>query len=123
MIRRPPRSTRTDTLFPYTTLFRSRAWGLEVLCKHPPHYSSSLTAVMVPPGTSADHLRKVPLEHFDMSLGSGLSQVADKVLRIGHHGDLNDIMLMGTLSGVETETETSGIHSRRGGGHPAHSHL
>src|SRR3546814_13516514 len=56
-----------------------RAWGLEVLCKNPRHYSSSLTAVMVPPGTSADHFRKVTLEHFDMSLGSGLSQVADKV--------------------------------------------
>src|SRR3546814_20827119 len=109
MIRRPPRSTRTDTLFPYTTLFRSRAWGLEVLCKNPRHYSSSLTAVMVPPGTSADHFRKVTLEHFDMSLGSGLSQVADKVFRIGHLGDLNDLMLMGTLSGVEMGLELSGI--------------
>src|SRR3546814_3334677 len=67
-----------------------RAWGLEVLCKNPRHYSSSLTAVMVPPGTSADHFRKVTLEHFDMSLGSGLSQVAAKVFRIGHLGDLND---------------------------------
>src|SRR5690606_27556381 len=58
-----------------------RAWGLEVLCKNPRHYSSSLTAVMVPPGTSADHLRKVTLEHFDMSLGNGLSKIADKVFR------------------------------------------
>src|SRR3546814_19873937 len=90
-----------------------RAWGLEVLCKNPRHYSSSLTPVMVPPGTSADHFRKVTLEHFDMSLGSGLSQVADKVFRIGHLGDLNDLMLMGTLSGVEMGLELSGIQIGR----------
>src|SRR3546814_14825714 len=76
-----------------------RAWCLEVLCRNPRHYSSSLTAVMVPSGTSADHFRKVTLEHFDMSLGSGLSKVADKVFRIGHLGDFNDLMLMGTLPG------------------------
>src|SRR3546814_4771599 len=67
-----------------------RAWGLEVLYRNPRHYSSSLTAVMVPSGTSADHFRKVTLEHFDMSLGSGLSKVADTVFRIGHLGDFND---------------------------------
>ena len=92
-----------------------RAWGLEVLCKNPRHYSSSLTAVMVPQGTSADHFRKVTLEHFDMSLGNGLSKIADKVFRIGHLGDFNDLMLMGTLSGVEMGLELSGIPYRRGG--------
>jgi alanine-glyoxylate transaminase/serine-glyoxylate transaminase/serine-pyruvate transaminase len=92
-----------------------RAWGLEVLCKNPRHYSSSLTAVMVPPGASADHFRKVTLEHFDMSLGNGLSKIADKVFRIGHLGDFNDLMLMGTLSGVEMGLELSGIPYRRGG--------
>src|SRR3546814_14000364 len=70
---------------------------------------------MVPSGTSADHFRKVTLEHFDMSLGSGLSKVADKVFRIGHLGDFNDLMLMGTLSGVEMGLELSGIPYRRGG--------
>lgn len=92
-----------------------RAWGLEVLCKNPRHYSSSLTAVMVPEGESADHFRKVTLEHFDMSLGNGLSKIADKVFRIGHLGDFNDLMLMGTLSGVEMGLELSGIPYRRGG--------
>src|SRR3546814_7968732 len=86
-----------------------RAWGLEVLCKNPRHYSSSLTAVMVPPGSSADHFRKVTLEHFDMSLGSGLSQVADKVFRIGHLGDLNDLMLMGTLRSEEHTSEPQSL--------------
>src|SRR3546814_4284343 len=86
-------------------------WSSDVCSSdlNPRHYSSSLTAVMVPPGTSADHFRKVTLEHFDMSLGSGLSQVADKVFRIGHLGDLNDLMLMSTLSGVEMGLELSGI--------------
>lgn len=92
-----------------------RAWGLEVLCNNPRHYSSSLTAVMVPQGTSADHFRKVTLEHFDMSLGNGLSKISDKVFRIGHLGDFNDLMLMGTLSGVEMGLELSGIPYRRGG--------
>src|SRR3546814_3437897 len=63
-----------------------RAWGLEVLCKNPRHYSSSLTAVMVPPGTSADHFRKVTLEHFDMSLGSGLSRSEE------HTSELQSLM-------------------------------
>ncbi|MEO3429362.1 aminotransferase class V-fold PLP-dependent enzyme [Pelagibius sp. CAU 1746] len=92
-----------------------RAWGLEVLCKNPRHYSSSLTAVLVPEGQSADHFRKVTLENFDMSLGNGLSKIADKVFRIGHLGDFNDLMLMGTLSGVEMGLELSGIPYRRGG--------
>jgi alanine-glyoxylate transaminase/serine-glyoxylate transaminase/serine-pyruvate transaminase len=88
---------------------------LELLCKNPRHYSSSLTAVLVPEGSSADHFRKVTLEHFDMSLGNGLSKIADKVFRIGHLGDFNDLMLMGTLSGVEMGLELSGIPYRRGG--------
>jgi alanine-glyoxylate transaminase/serine-glyoxylate transaminase/serine-pyruvate transaminase len=92
-----------------------RAWGLEVLCKNPRHYSSSLTAVLVPEGESADHFRKVTLENFDMSLGNGLSKIADKVFRIGHLGDFNDLMLMGTLSGVEMGLELSGMPYRRGG--------
>ncbi|WP_193370981.1 pyridoxal-phosphate-dependent aminotransferase family protein [Pelagibius marinus] len=92
-----------------------RAWGLEVLCKNPRHYSSSLTAVLVPEGHSADNFRKVTLENFDMSLGNGLSKIADKVFRIGHLGDFNDLMLMGSLSGVEMGLELSGIPYRRGG--------
>src|SRR3546814_11826020 len=78
---------------------------------------------MVPPGTSADYFRKVILAHFDMSLGSGLSQVADKVFRIGHLGDLNDLILMGPLPGVEMGREPSGVPYRRGGGQAALGYL
>ncbi len=76
-------------------------WGLEILCRNQHEYSHSLTAVMMPEGHSADNFRRVVLEHFDMSLGSGLGKVADRIFRIGHLGDINDLTLMGTLAGVE----------------------
>ncbi len=92
-----------------------QAWGLEVLCRNPRHYSGSLTAVMMPEGHDADAFRKVVLESFDMSLGNGLSKLAGRVFRIGHLGDFNDLMLAGTLSGVEMGLERAGVPYRRGG--------
>jgi len=91
------------------------AWGLEVLCLEPREYSSSLTAVKMPDGHSADGLRRAILERFDMSLGSGLGRLADKVFRIGHLGDFNDLMLAGTLSGIEMGLGIAGVPHRRGG--------
>jgi alanine-glyoxylate transaminase / serine-glyoxylate transaminase / serine-pyruvate transaminase len=91
------------------------AWGLEVLCLEPREYSSSLTAVQMPAGHSADGLRRIILERFDMSLGSGLGRLADKVFRIGHLGDFNDLMLAGTLSGIEMGLGVAGVPHRRGG--------
>ena len=81
-----------------------RGWGLELVCRNPDEYSSSLTAVMMPdvPGNAdADAVRKAILERFDMSLGTGLGKLKGKIFRIGHLGDFNDLMLAGTLSGVE----------------------
>ena len=92
-----------------------RAWGLEVLCVEPAEYSSSLTAVLMPPGQDADRVRHLVLEHFDMSLGTGLSKLAGKVFRIGHLGDFNDLTLVGTLGGVEMGLELAGIPHRKGG--------
>ncbi|MCJ7830328.1 MAG: hypothetical protein MUP74_02975, partial [Desulfobacterales bacterium] len=100
-----------------------QAWGLEVLCVEPRHYSSSLTAVLMPEGHSADTFRGVVLENFDMSLGSGLSKVADKVFRIGHLGDFNVLMLMGTLAGVEMGLGLAGVPHQRGGVDSAMRHL
>ena len=91
-----------------------QAWGLEILCADPKYYSSVLTAVMVPDGQNADTLRKVILDNFDMSLGNGLSKVAGKVFRIGHLGDFNDLMLLGTLSG-EMGLSLAGIPHQSGG--------
>ena len=92
-----------------------RGWGLEILCADEEEYSSSLTAVLMPAGHDADALREVILERFDMSLGAGLSKVAGKVFRIGHLGNFNELMLMGTLAGVEMGLEIAGVPYRKGG--------
>jgi alanine-glyoxylate transaminase/serine-glyoxylate transaminase/serine-pyruvate transaminase len=91
------------------------AWGLEVLCKKASDRSPVLTAVMTPEGYSADNFRAVTLRNYDMSLGNGLSKVADKVFRIGHLGDFNDLMLIGTLAGVEMGLRDAGVPHRAGG--------
>lgn len=92
-----------------------RAWGLEVVALNPAEYSASATAVFVPAGYNADELRKTILEQFNMSLGNGLNKVAGKVFRIGHLGDFNDLMLAGTLCGVEMGLEVAGIPHKTGG--------
>jgi alanine-glyoxylate transaminase/serine-glyoxylate transaminase/serine-pyruvate transaminase len=92
-----------------------RAWNLEILCQEPAEYSSSLTAVMMPAGHDADAFRKVVLERFDMSLGQGLTKLSGKIFRIGHLGDFNDLMLMGTLAGVEMGLELAAVPHKRGG--------
>jgi alanine-glyoxylate transaminase/serine-glyoxylate transaminase/serine-pyruvate transaminase len=100
-----------------------RAWGLEILCADPDQYSSSLTAVLMPAGHDADRFRKVVLERFDLSLGTGLAKLAGKVFRIGHLGDFNDLMLMGTLAGVEMGLACAGVPHRAGGVQAALDHL
>jgi len=92
-----------------------RAWGLEVLATNPAEYSGALTAVLLPAGQDADKLRRVILERFDMSLGTGLGKVAGKVFRIGHLGDFNDLMLMGTLAGVEMGLRIAGVNIKPAG--------
>jgi alanine-glyoxylate transaminase/serine-glyoxylate transaminase/serine-pyruvate transaminase len=91
------------------------AWGLELLCARPEECSSALTAVVMPEGHDADAFRKIVLERFDMSLGAGLGKLKGKVFRIGHLGDFNDLMLAGTLSGVEMGLAASGVPFNRGG--------
>ena len=98
-----------------TTRNAVQAWGLEVLCQNPESYSSSLTAVVVPDGHDADAFREIVLKNFNMSLGNGLAKLAGKVFRIGHLGDFNDLMLLGTLSGVEMGLSLAGIPHQRGG--------
>ncbi len=100
-----------------------RAWDLEILCTNPAEYSSSLTAVLVPDGHNADELRKTILDGFDMSLGTGLTKLAGRVFRIGHLGDFNDLMLAGTLCGVEMGLMRSKIPHKTGGVDAALSYL
>ncbi len=92
-----------------------RAWGLEIVCEDPREYSSSMTAFFMPDGHSSDRLRAIILEHFDMSLGTGLSKLAGKVVRIGHLGSFNDLMLAGTLAGIEMGLRLAGVPHRTGG--------
>lgn len=92
-----------------------QAWGLETQCTDPRHHSPVLTGVRMPEGHSADTFRRVVLERFDMSLGSGLGKIADKVFRIGHLGDFNDLTLMGTLAGVEMGLGLAGVPHQKGG--------
>jgi len=99
------------------------AWGLEILCKDPKYYSPVVTSVLLPAGHDADAFRATVLEHFDMSLGTGLGRVAGKVFRIGHVGDTNDLTIMGALSGVEMGLELAGIPHKKGGAQAAMAYL
>ena len=100
-----------------------RAWGLEIQCAEPRHYSSALTAVRVPEGHSANALRATILERFNMSLGNGLGQLNDRVFRIGHLGDFGDLQLVGTLGGVEMGLRAAGIPHKEGGVQAALAYL
>ena len=119
---------RLDTASPFgdgpeATRAAVNAWGLEILCSAPKAYSGALTAIVMPEGHDADAFRKVALENFNMSLGQGLTKVAGKVFRIGHLGDFNDLMLMGTLSGVEMALGLAKVPHKSGGVQAALTYL
>jgi alanine-glyoxylate transaminase/serine-glyoxylate transaminase/serine-pyruvate transaminase len=92
-----------------------KVWGLETQCQDPQAHSPALTGVVMPEGHDSDHFRKIVLEHFDMSLGTGLNKVKGRLFRIGHIGHFNDLMLMGTLSGVEMGLDLAKVPHRAGG--------
>ena len=100
-----------------------RAWGLEIFALDPREYSGSLTAVLMPAGHDADRLRKVILDAFDMSLGTGLTKLSGKVFRIGHLGDFNDLTLLGTLAGVEMGFGLAGVPVKKEGVQAAMDYL
>ena len=91
------------------------AWGLETVAQIESERSNSLTAVLLPEGYDADAFRGVVLQRFNMSLGNGLGRLAGKAFRIGHLGDFNDLMLAGTLCGVEMGLAATGIPHNKGG--------
>jgi alanine-glyoxylate transaminase / serine-glyoxylate transaminase / serine-pyruvate transaminase len=100
-----------------------RTWGLEVLCADEREYSGSLTAVLLPTGHDADAVRRIILERFDMSLGTGLGRLAGTVFRIGHLGHFNDLTLAGTLAGVQMGLQLAGVPIKPGGLDAALEHL
>jgi alanine-glyoxylate transaminase/serine-glyoxylate transaminase/serine-pyruvate transaminase len=92
-----------------------KAWELEILCRCPEEYSSVLTAILMPKGHDADEFRRIVLERYNLSLGTGLGRLKGRAFRIGHLGDFNELMLMGTLCGVEMGLALAGVPHSRGG--------
>jgi alanine-glyoxylate transaminase/serine-glyoxylate transaminase/serine-pyruvate transaminase len=93
----------------------AEVWGLEVLCLEAVEYSPVLTALLMPEGHSADRFRNITLDKYNLSLGAGLSKVADKVFRIGHLGQCNELVLLGALTGVELGLAAAGVPHKPGG--------
>ena len=100
-----------------------QAWGLEVLCNNPNEYSSVLTGVIMPDGVDADEVRKVILDNFDMSLGTGLGKMKGRIFRIGHLGEINELTLIGALAGVEMGLSLANVPHQKGGVAQAMSYL
>ena len=100
-----------------------RAWGLDIQCRDPKYYSPAVTTVIMPDGHNADTYRKLVLDNFNMSLGTGLNKIAGKVFRIGHLGDTNELTVMGALTGVEMGFELAGVPHKKGGVLAAMSYL
>lgn len=91
-----------------------RTWGLELQCAEPRDYSPAVTTVRTPEGHSADALRAVILDRFNMSLGGGLGMLKDRVFRVGHLGDFSALSLVG-LGGVEMGLRAAGVPHAPGG--------
>jgi alanine-glyoxylate transaminase/serine-glyoxylate transaminase/serine-pyruvate transaminase len=100
-----------------------RRWGLEIVCARADEYSNVVTALMMPDGHDSDRLRALAFERFTLSLGAGLGRLKGRAFRIGHLGDFNELMLMGTLCGVEMALELAGVPFTRGGPDAAMSQL
>jgi alanine-glyoxylate transaminase/serine-glyoxylate transaminase/serine-pyruvate transaminase len=92
-----------------------RAWGLELWCRDAKYYSPAVTTVAMPDGHNADAFRKVVLDAFNMSLGTGLNKLAGKAFRIGHLGDTNELTVLGALTGVEMGLALAGVPHKKGG--------
>jgi alanine-glyoxylate transaminase/serine-glyoxylate transaminase/serine-pyruvate transaminase len=100
-----------------------RGWGLEILCRDPHHYSSTITAILMPQGHDADRFRELALEHFNISYGTGLGRIAGKVFRIGHLGDVNEAMMIGGLAATEMALQVAGVPHEKGGVQAAMDYL
>lgn len=100
-----------------------RAWGLDLNCREAKYYSPAVTTVLMPEGHNADQFRKVVLDTFNMSLGTGLNKLAGKAFRIGHLGDTNELTVMGALTGIEMGLAIAGVPHKTGGVDAAMAYL
>jgi alanine-glyoxylate transaminase/serine-glyoxylate transaminase/serine-pyruvate transaminase len=100
-----------------------RAWGLETICRDPKYYSPTVTAVMMPEGHDGDAFRGLALEHFNIAYGASFGPFAGKMFRIGHLGDVNELMLLGALAGTEMALSLAGVPHKKGGAQAAIDYL
>jgi alanine-glyoxylate transaminase/serine-glyoxylate transaminase/serine-pyruvate transaminase len=89
--------------------------GPQLFCQNPERYSDTVTAVLMPEGFDAEPMRKIALERYNVSTGAGLSKLSGRVFRIGHLGDLNEPMILGTLAAVELALGDAGVPFTKGG--------
>src|SRR5438309_9613968 len=92
------------------------AWGLQILCRDPPEYSNTVTAVVVPDGADADAVRRAAVQHLNLSLGAGLGRLKGRVFRIGHLGALNELEVLATVAGTEMALTMAGVRVPAGAG-------
>jgi alanine-glyoxylate transaminase/serine-glyoxylate transaminase/serine-pyruvate transaminase len=100
-----------------------RAWGLEIICRDPKYYSPTITAVLMPEGHDGDAFRALALEHFNISFGASFGPFAGKMFRIGHLGDINELMLLGALGATEMALTLAGVPHKKGGVQAAMDYL
>jgi alanine-glyoxylate transaminase/serine-glyoxylate transaminase/serine-pyruvate transaminase len=93
-----------------------KGWGLKLCAKEPKWYSDTVSAIMVPEGINGAHVIDVAFRRYNLALGAGLSKVAGKLFRIGHLGDLNELMLMGAIAGAEMAMLDVGVKVKPGSG-------
>src|SRR5213595_2738207 len=99
-----------------------RAWGLKLCAKAPQWYSDTVSAIMIPEGTNAADVIDVAFRRYNLALGAGLGRLAGKLFRIGHLGDLNELMLLGAIAGVEMAMRDVGMKIAAGSGVAAAEH-
>jgi alanine-glyoxylate transaminase/serine-glyoxylate transaminase/serine-pyruvate transaminase len=92
------------------------AWGLRQCAARPAIASDTVTAVVVPEGIDARHVITHAFARHDLALGSGLAELAGKVFRIGHLGDLNELTLAAALAGTEMALADAGVPVTYGSG-------
>jgi alanine-glyoxylate transaminase/serine-glyoxylate transaminase/serine-pyruvate transaminase len=94
----------------------TRGWRLQLCAREPKWYSDTVSAILVPEGINAAHVIDVAFRRYNLALGAGLARVAGKLFRIGHLGDLNELMLMGAIAGAEMAMQDVGIKVTPGSG-------
>jgi alanine-glyoxylate transaminase/serine-glyoxylate transaminase/serine-pyruvate transaminase len=93
-----------------------KAWGLELCARSPQWNSDTVSAIMVPPGFNGAEVIDIAYRRYNLALGAGLARMAGKLFRIGHLGDLNELMLVGAIGGAEMAMRDIGIKVTPGSG-------